>query len=473
MIIWLMGLVIEPIIYLVVWRTVTVSEGGSVAGFTAGNFAAYYIAMMIINHLTFTWIMWEYEYYIRNGTLAAMLLRPIHPIHKDVSSNIAYKLLTSAVLLPIVLALIWLFQPTAEITIGTTLAFIPALLLAAAMRFMTGWTLALAAFWTTRISAINSAYFAAIYFFSGRMAPLELFPNFVQIIAYGLPFRWMLAFPVDLLLGKLTLPIHTQCGLADGRASIFGGGQLNCGDKRPLCEQLSIINYQLLMRDYINLIYTFFRLGILNELQYRANFFIQLLQTALQLTISIGGLAVVFQHTDNLAGWQAMELVALLGIYFVMRGAIYTVISPSLELFMQDVIAILTFALARLGTTIGMTHLLGFGITLLCGGVIVYSFWMMLATCAFWFIKVENILVIFESMYQAGKWPVTIYPQTLRILLTFIVPVAFAVTVPAQALVGQLTLQNMLLSIGVAVMLFTVARLFWRTGIKYYSGASA
>jgi len=54
---------------------------------------------------------------------------------------------------------------------------------------MTGWTLALAAFWTTRISAINSAYFAAIYFFSGRMAPLELFPNFVQIIAYGLPFR--------------------------------------------------------------------------------------------------------------------------------------------------------------------------------------------------------------------------------------------------------------------------------------------
>lgn len=205
MIIWLMGLVIEPIIYLVVWRTVTVSEGGSVAGFTAGNFAAYYIAMMIINHLTFTWIMWEYEYYIRNGTLAAMLLRPIHPIHKDVSSNIAYKLLTSAVLLPIVLALIWLFQPTAEITIGTTLAFIPALLLAAAMRFMTGWTLALAAFWTTRISAINSAYFAAIYFFSGRMAPLELFPNFVQIIAYGLPFRWMLAFPVDLLLGKLTL----------------------------------------------------------------------------------------------------------------------------------------------------------------------------------------------------------------------------------------------------------------------------
>ncbi|MEM7533414.1 MAG: ABC-2 family transporter protein [Chloroflexota bacterium] len=262
------------------------------------------------------------------------------------------------------------------------------------------------------------------------------------------------------------------------------------------------------MKDHINLVYTFLRLGILNEFQYRANFFIQLLQTCLQLTVSIGGLAVVFQHTDNLGGWQAMELVALLGIYFVVRGAIYTVVSPSLELFMQDVrmgtldytlikpvdaqflvsirrvsvwssvdffmgIVIIIYALIQLGTTIGVTHLLGFAITLLCGGIIVYSFWLVLATCAFWFIKVENILVIFESMYQAGKWPVTIYPQTLQILLTFIVPVAFAVTVPAQALVGQLTLQNLLVTIVVSMILFAGSRLFWMTGIKYYSGASA
>ena len=91
------------------------------------------------------------------------------------------------------------------------------------------------------------------------------------------------------------------------------------------------------MKNHINLVYTFLRIGILDELQYRANFFIQLLQTAFQLTVSLGGLAVVFQHTDDLGGWQAMELVALLGIYFMMRGAIYTIVSPSLELFMQDV----------------------------------------------------------------------------------------------------------------------------------------
>ena len=68
-----------------------------------------------------------------------------------------------------------------------------------------------------------------------------------------------------------------------------------------------------------------------------------------------------------------------------------------------------------------------------------YSFWMILATSAFWLVRVENILMIFQSMYEAGRWPVSIYPAWLRFALTFIVPVAFAVTVPAQALTGRLS----------------------------------
>ena len=76
---------------------------------------------------------------------------------------------------------------------------------------------------------------------------------------------------------------------------------------------------------------------------------------------------------------------------------------------------------------------------LLAGLVIVYSFLLLLATCAFWFVKLENVLVIFQALFgNAGRWPVTIFPPWLRAFLTFVVPVAFAVTVPAQALTGQL-----------------------------------
>jgi ABC-2 type transport system permease protein len=105
--------------------------------------------------------------------------------------------------------------------------------------------------------------------------------------------------------------------------------------------------------------------------------------------------------------------------------------------------------------------------------VIVYSFWLILATLSFWFVRVENILVIFQSMYEAGRWPVSLYPAWLRFALTFLVPIAFATTVPAQALAGRLTWQILLGTVALAVALFVVSRFFWRVGIQRYSGASA
>ena len=104
-------------------------------------------------------------------------------------------------------------------------------------------------------------------------------------------------------------------------------------------------------------------------------------------------------------------------------------------------IAVLAVALARLGGAVGVLHAAGFAAALIAGGVIVYSFWLILATSAFWLVRVENILMVFQSMYEAGRWPVSIYPGWLRFALTFIVPVAFAVTVPAQALSGSLSVQ--------------------------------
>ncbi|MCB0064050.1 MAG: ABC-2 family transporter protein, partial [Caldilineaceae bacterium] len=142
-----------------------------------------------------------------------------------------------------------------------------------------------------------------------------------------------------------------------------------------------------------------------------------------------------------------------------------------IDIFMG--LAVLIVALVRLGTQLGVTQALSFGVALLAGATIVYSFWMMLATCAFWFVKTENILVIFQSMYQAGRWPITIYPGWLQMMLTFLVPIAFAVTVPAQALTGRLTGQTLLLAVAVAVALFALARWFWRFGIRFYAGASA
>jgi ABC-2 type transport system permease protein len=134
---------------------------------------------------------------------------------------------------------------------------------------------------------------------------------------------------------------------------------------------------------------------------------------------------------------------------------------------------VLVVALARLEAQFGLWQAFAFSLTLLAGAIIVYSFWLMLATCAFWFVRTENILAIFQAVYQAGRWPINIYPVWLRTTLTFLVPVAFAVTVPAEALTGRLDGTSLLGTLLLALIFWLAARRFWLFGIRYYSGASA
>jgi ABC-2 type transport system permease protein len=222
LVIWLISQVLDPVIYLVVWSTVSVASGGAVGGYTRGGFAAYFLVLMVVNNITYSWIMHEYEYRVREGTLSAALLRPLHPIHADVADNLASKMVSTPMMIAVAIALGFVFRPTVHFVPWAVAAFVPAVALAYVLRFLFEWTLALAAFWTTRVSALNQAYYVALLFLSGQVAPLSLFPGAVQAIAYALPFRWMVAFPVELVLGRLT-PTQALIGFA-AQAAWIGVG---------------------------------------------------------------------------------------------------------------------------------------------------------------------------------------------------------------------------------------------------------
>ena len=258
----------------------------------------------------------------------------------------------------------------------------------------------------------------------------------------------------------------------------------------------------------LRLFITFFRVSVLNETAYRVNFFVQLFQSLLELGTALAGLAVIFTYTQALGGWRPDEMLALVGVYFLIGGVISLVIQPGMSALIDSVrdgtldftltkpedaqllvsiqkvavfslidllmgFGVLVAALLRLGNVIGMNQAAEFIGMLLAGSVIVYSFWLILASLSFWLVRVENLLVIFQSMFQAGRWPVSLYPGWLRFALTFIVPVAFATTVPAEALTGRLDGTTLWGAIGLAIILFLLARLVWRLGLRRYSGASA
>lgn len=114
-----------------------------------------------------------------------------------------------------------------------------------------------------------------------------------------------------------------------------------------------------------------------------------------------------------------------------------------------------------------------FASMLAVGGLKIYCFWLFITTGAFWIVSTWSIIELFDGVYQTRRFPVSIYPGWLRIGVTFLVPIAFAITVPAEAVTSRLEWSTVALALGFAAVLFAATRWWWRFGLRHYSGASA
>src|SRR5438093_5829548 len=169
----------------------------------------------------------------------------------------------------------------------------------------------------------------------------------------------------------------------------------------------------------LRLSWLFFKVGVLNELQYRVNFVVQLFQSAIALGVGLVVLALVYSHTNELNGWSKSELLCVLGIQILMGGAIKTYIQPNMTRLMDDVregkldyaltkpedsqllvsvrevriwqvvdlvsgTAVLLVGLSKISAHVGALDAAAFGAALLLGGVMIYCFWLAISTCSFW-----------------------------------------------------------------------------------------
>jgi ABC-2 type transport system permease protein len=210
---WFIGMIAEPIIYLVVWTTIAKAQGGEVGGYTAGEFAAYYIAWTLVRHMNIALTPWAFENRIKQGELSAELLRPLHPFHRDLSWFIGMKFTGILVWIPIAFLLSLAFKPDIHPQPWMVIGFLIAIWTAFIMRFMLLWALGLVTFWVTRVNAIFDLYFTIELLLSGRLVPLDLMPEWAQNLANYLPFRWAFGFQLELLLGRLT-PQQALLGFA-------------------------------------------------------------------------------------------------------------------------------------------------------------------------------------------------------------------------------------------------------------------
>ena len=195
------GWMIPPLIYLFVWSTAAGEQ--TIGGLTRGEFVAYYLALILVNQLTYAQTNWTVGDLIRVGSINTLLLRPLSPIYHTLSAEAAGKVVYMIFVLPVAALLAMLLRPELALTWQNTLAFIPALALAWALRFLWGYWLALLAFWAARADGLLALQDSLVFLLGGQVAPIILLPGLMQAAAVILPFRYMVGFPVEVLTGQL------------------------------------------------------------------------------------------------------------------------------------------------------------------------------------------------------------------------------------------------------------------------------
>jgi viologen exporter family transport system permease protein len=259
---------------------------------------------------------------------------------------------------------------------------------------------------------------------------------------------------------------------------------------------------------YLRLLRVFAQTELQLALEYRANLLLSLIEEVVIVITSMAAVLILYSHTGDINGWSLGQMIVLLGVFYLVQGAQGVVFETSFERFMEHVrmgtldfilikpvdsqfmisvrhiqipqvgqivlgCLVLGVGIVQVGEGVGAFEAVSFPITLVCGLLLVYNLLLVLSTLSFWFVRVDNLLAIFWSFMDAGRFPVDVYPGWLRITLSTVVPIGVAVTVPAQAIAGRQDWLGLVAMVGGTVATSWFASWFWRRGLRSYTGASA
>lgn len=260
------------------------------------------------------------------------------------------------------------------------------------------------------------------------------------------------------------------------------------------------------MQRYLHVIRLFWSTAIAAELEYRINFLIASFTSIGNLAGSLFGLSLFYRKDYTFDGWKWEEALVVLGIFTILQGFSEIFLAPNLNRIVDQVeqgtldfvllkpissqfwlsfrtlspwglpdlifgILIVTYAGNKL--EIGLVNYVLSLIPLGFGFVSLYSLWFMLGATSIWFVKIYNVTEVLRGLLEAGRYPMAAYPAAYRFFFTFVIPVAFLTTVPADTLLGRVEI-SWVLGCGIlAITLFCASCLFWKFALRFYTSASS
>lgn len=264
---------------------------------------------------------------------------------------------------------------------------------------------------------------------------------------------------------------------------------------------LSLPRYWRLLRAQV-------RASTLTLLQYRFDFMADGFLEILWASTSLVPLFVVFRTRDSVAGWSFGEALLVTGWFILLQGILEGAINPSLTSVVEHIrLGTLDFVLLKpadaqflvstakfqpwratniltagvvfvyafhlIGRSPSLAGLLAAVFLLFSSTLLLYSMWILTVSAAFYVVKIDNLSFLFSSIFDAARWPSTIFRGGLSFVFTFVIPLALMTTYPALALLGRLRGSTLLLALAGSILFALLARVVWLASIGKYTSASS
>lgn len=257
---------------------------------------------------------------------------------------------------------------------------------------------------------------------------------------------------------------------------------------------------------YLSLLKIQLKAATLLMLQYRVDFFVQAFMALFWAGIALVPLLVLFSMREGVAGFSAHEAYVVVGFFMALKGLIEGVIQPSLlnvvehirrgtldflllkPVDAQFMLSTSKFQLARMvdvGLGLGIVawaqykargvpslyELALCSLLFLCALAILYALWIMVVSLSFHVVKVDNLSFLIVSIFDAARFPSSVFRGAFALIFTFVIPLALMTTHPTLALIGRIESAQVATSLGVAAVFLALSRSMWLRSIRAYTGA--
>lgn len=250
------------------------------------------------------------------------------------------------------------------------------------------------------------------------------------------------------------------------------------------------------------------RASVLSQMQYRWDFVLQIVMAGFWVAWNVAPVLVVFSIRPQIASFGLPEAMLVISAFMILRAVLEGVINPNMVEVVEQIrsgkldfvllkpvdsqllvsttklaptklvdlsagAAISVWSVLQLDPTPPATALLAGLLMLGAGLVVLYSIWMLVLCSAFWLVRIDNLAFLFTSIFDAGRWPITVFRGWVRWVLTFVLPIALMTTYPALAVLGRLTPSAGLTAAAVSIGFFFTSRGAWKAALLHYSSASS